>query len=104
MHKVEILVVELMKRQSNVLILLLLLNFDQMFEIFTAWKVSKYGVFPGPYFPVFGLNTGEKCQYISPNTRKYRPEQPPYLDSFHAVFRFGYNVFITEFRKAFSSW
>ena len=23
----------------------------------TAWKVSKYGVFPGPYFPVFGQNT-----------------------------------------------
>ena len=22
-----------------------------------AWKVSKYGVFSGPYFPVFGLNT-----------------------------------------------
>ena len=20
-----------------------------------AWKVSKYGVFSGPYFPVFGL-------------------------------------------------
>ena len=24
----------------------------------TAWKVSKYGVISGPYFPVFGLNTG----------------------------------------------
>ena len=23
----------------------------------TAWKVSKYGVISGPYFPVFGLNT-----------------------------------------------
>ena len=23
----------------------------------TAWKVSKYGVFPGPYVHVFGLNT-----------------------------------------------
>ena len=23
----------------------------------TAWKVSKYGVFSGPYFPTFGLNT-----------------------------------------------
>ena len=22
-----------------------------------AWKVSKYGVISGPYFPVFGLNT-----------------------------------------------
>ena len=25
----------------------------------TAWKVSKYGVISGPYFPVFGLNTGK---------------------------------------------
>ena len=40
----------------------------------TAWKVSKYGVFRGPYFRVFGLNT-----------EKYRPEKTPYLDIFHAV-------------------
>ena len=40
----------------------------------TAWKVSKCGVFFGPYFPVFGLNTG-----------KYGPEKTPYLDTFHAV-------------------
>ena len=26
----------------------------------TAWKVSKYGVISGPYFPVFGLNTDQK--------------------------------------------
>ena len=38
----------------------------------TAWKVSKYWVLSGPYFPVFGLNTG-----------KYRPEI--YLDTFHTV-------------------
>ena len=25
--------------------------------IWTKWKLSKYGVFPGPYFPAFGLNT-----------------------------------------------
>ena len=30
-------------------------------------KVSKYGFFSGPYFPVFG------------------PEKTPYLDTFHAV-------------------
>ena len=35
---------------------------------------GKYGVFSGPYFPVFGLNTGE-----------YGPENTPYLDNFHAV-------------------
>ena len=40
----------------------------------TAWKVSKYGVFSGPYFPVFGLNTG-----------KYGTEKTAYLDTFHAV-------------------
>ena len=34
---------------------------------FTAWKVSKYGVFSGP-------NTGE-----------YGPENTPYWDTFHAV-------------------
>ena len=41
---------------------------------FTAWKVSKYLVISGSYFPVF-----------SPNTGKYGPEITPYLDSFHAV-------------------
>ena len=40
----------------------------------TAWKVSKYRVISGPYFPVF-----------SPNTGKYGPEITPYLDIFHAV-------------------
>ena len=34
----------------------------------------KYGVFSGPYFPVFGLNTG-----------KDGPEKTLYLDTFHAV-------------------
>ena len=40
----------------------------------TAWKVFKYGVFSGPYFPVFGLNIG-----------KYEPEKTPYWDTFHVV-------------------
>ena len=40
----------------------------------TAWKVPKYGVVSGAYFPVFGLKTG-----------KYRPEITPYLNTFHAV-------------------
>ena len=39
----------------------------------TARKVSKYGVFSGPYFPVF-----------SPNTGKYGPDTP-YVDTFYAV-------------------
>ena len=45
-----------------------------MFNKYTAWEVSKYGVFSGPYFPVFSQNTG-----------KYGPEETPYLDTFHAV-------------------
>ena len=42
---------------------------------FTVWKVFKYGVFPGPYFTVFGLNNG-----------KHGPEKTPYQDAFHALF------------------
>ena len=40
-------------------------------SLFTAWKVSKYGVTSGHYFPVF-----------IPNTGKYRPEITPYFDTF----------------------
>ena len=40
----------------------------------TAEKASKYGVFPGPCFLVFGLNTG-----------KYGQEKSPYLNNFHAM-------------------
>ena len=47
-------------------------------EMYTAWKVSKYGAFSGPYFPAIALNTG-----------KYGPEKTPELDTFHAVV---YNV------------
>ena len=48
---------------------------ETMFQISTASKVCKYGVFSDPYFPVF-----------SPNTGKYGPEKTPYLDTFHTVF------------------
>ena len=47
-------------------------------------KVYKYGVFYGPYFPVFRLNTGIYGVF-SPNTRKCGPEKIPYLDTFYAV-------------------
>ena len=40
----------------------------------SAWKVSKYRVFSGPYLYVFSLNVG-----------KYRPEKTPYLDTSQAV-------------------
>ena len=45
-----------------------------LIRLFTACKVSKYGVFSDPYFPVF-----------SPNTGKYRPDKTPHLDIFYAV-------------------
>ena len=61
------------------------------FRLITARKVSQYGVFTGPYFPVFGLKT-ENVPYsvrifsvFSPNTGKYGPQKTPYLDTFHAV-------------------
>ena len=43
-------------------------------SFYIAWKVSKYGVFSDPYFPVFGLNT-EYLSVFSPNTGKYGPEK-----------------------------
>ena len=46
----------------------------ERFGVDTAWKVSKYGIFSGPYFPSFGLNM-----------EKYGPGKTPYLDTFRAV-------------------
>ena len=40
----------------------------------TTWKVSKYGVFSGPYFPVFGLKTSY-LSIFSLNAGKYGPEK-----------------------------
>ena len=50
------------------------IKYEEFQELHTTWKVSNYGVISGPYFPVFGLNTG-----------KYWPEITPYLDTFLAV-------------------
>ena len=55
-------------------------------------KVSKYGVFSGPYFPVF-----------SPNTGKYGPEITPYLDTFHAVMNVWDILYIPIFHRIKSS-
>ena len=51
-------------------------NYDKLefTQLYTAWKVPKYGVYSGPYFPV-----------LSPNTGKCGPEKTPYLDIFHTV-------------------
>ena len=49
-------------------------------------KKSSYGVFSGPYFPTFGLNTDNLYfSVFRPNAGKYRSEKTPYLDTFHAV-------------------
>ena len=32
-------------------------TFIPFWDVCTGWKVSKYGVLSGPYFPLFGLNT-----------------------------------------------
>ena len=44
----------LLSQESNVRFYL---NFWPIKYANTAWKVSKYGVFSGPYFPALGLNT-----------------------------------------------
>ena len=36
------------------------LSSHNSFVDITAWEVFKYGVFSGPYFPAFGLNTERK--------------------------------------------
>ena len=54
--------------------------------IYTSWKVSKYGVFSGLYFPAFGLNT-PYLSVFSLNVGKYGPEKTPYLHTFHAVLK-----------------
>ena len=60
---------------GEVFILMIILVIIKLFATITAWKVSKYGVFSGPHFPVF-----------SPSTGKYGQEKALYLDSFHAVY------------------
>ena len=49
--------------------------------IIIARKISKYGVFSVPYFPVF-----------SPNKGKYGPEKTQYLDTFHSVSRIFFAI------------
>ena len=52
-----------------------------------GFSQTEYGDFSGRCFPVFGLSM--EIYFIifvfSPHTGKYRPEKPPYLDTFHAV-------------------
>ena len=49
--------------------------------------MSKYGVFSGPYLPVFGRNTERHgvSLRIQSECDKNGPEKTPHLDTFHAV-------------------
>ena len=52
---------------------------------YTSWKSSKYGVFSGPYFPVF--------------TGKYGSKKSLYFDAFRAVLPFPQGFFFFFFWK-----
>ena len=57
----------ILKNQNDIDTLLPFLIGLIEYSIKTAWKVSKYKVFSGPYFSVFG------------------PEKTPYLNTFHTM-------------------
>ena len=69
----------------------------------TLREVSKYGVFTGPYFPVFGLNKEFYSVNLSVfilNTGKYGPEKTPYMDIFHVmIYMDRENEFIKNDKK-----
>ena len=67
------------------LTLIYLVSIHKLMFIITAWKVSKYGVYSGPYFSVFSTNKGKYRLLETPYLGKYRPEKTPYLDTFHIV-------------------
>ena len=70
---------------------LFLKNYLSIQNSITTKKVSKYGVFSGPYFPVFGRNTEiyRVNLRIQSEYRKIRTRKTPYLDTFHAVYHIG---------------
>ena len=62
-------------------------SIDSFSNTNTAWKVSKYGIFSGPYFPAFQLNTEKYfvSLHIQSECKKHGPEKTSYLDTFHIV-------------------
>ena len=77
-----------------------MLNLVIYLEKFTAWKVSKYGVFSVPYFPAFGLNTERYVSLrIQSECGKMRTRITPNTDTFQAV-----DILAKQcFRKNFST-
>ena len=70
-----------------------------MLETSTEWKVSKYGVIFGPYFPVFGLNTEiyEVNLRIQSECKKIRTKNNSVFGHFsRSVYRFKTNLGIGQ--------
>ena len=65
----------------------------------TAWKVSKYGVFSGPYFPVFGLNTERYSVslHIQPECGSIRTRKNSVFGQTFSVSHYPWNSIFTTF-------
>ena len=83
-----------------------LAGFCDNFEIVTAREMTKYGVFSGPYFPVFGINTEiyEVNLCIQSKYGKIRTRRKPVFEHFlRSMFIFfrcnGYSFAICKNEK-----
>ena len=76
-------------------------HFYTPWKLITAWKVSKYRVISGSYFPEFGLNTQRYLSVFSPHARKYGPQKTPYLDTFHALYEVNQLLYRSNQRRCF---
>ena len=91
--------------------LVMFLHYVQL-KLYTTWKVSKHGVFSGPYFLAFGMNMEIYCvnlriqsEYRKIRTKKNKSpysvrikgntdqKKTPYLDTFQAVLDHFLTVF-----------
>ena len=74
-----------------------------LLRFYTDWKVSKYGVISGPYFPVFALNT-EICFVnfrIQSEYRKIRNRKVSVFGHISRSFSFRYSFFLEIFSLKF---
>ena len=74
---------------------------------YTAWKVFKYGIIFGPYFPAFGQNK-EIYSLFSANTGKQRPKQLRIWILFmrrypHMLTTFCLSLFLVKMQYALST-
>ena len=84
----------------NIIGIILLGLFESLYSP-TAWKVSKYGVFCGPHYPSFRLNT-ERYWRISPYSVGMRGNTDQKKLRIWTLFRYSPKSFFQDFRKAFS--